>query len=56
MIASILCPGLGTSIGAMPVARCARQMRAAWDRAFGGEAAMHRSLRAAAEDELELLR
>jgi O-acetyl-ADP-ribose deacetylase (regulator of RNase III) len=29
-IRSILCPGLGTGIGRMPVARCARQMRAAY--------------------------
>jgi O-acetyl-ADP-ribose deacetylase (regulator of RNase III) len=54
-ITSILCQGLGTSVGGMPVARCARQMRAAWDRVLGDKA-RHRSLRAAAEDELELLR
>ena len=31
----ILCPGLATSIGQMPVSRCARQMRAAWDAVLG---------------------
>jgi O-acetyl-ADP-ribose deacetylase (regulator of RNase III) len=55
-IASILCPGLGTAVGKMPVARCARQMRAAWDRVLGGKHAMPRSLHEAADDELELLR
>lgn len=34
-INSILCPGLATSIGQMPVERCARQMRAAWDAVLG---------------------
>ena len=34
-IKSILCPGLATSIGRMPVERCARQMRAAWDAVLG---------------------
>lgn len=55
-IQSILCPGLGTAVGKMPVHRCARQMRVAWDRVLGEQTAMPRSLRAAAEDELELLR
>jgi O-acetyl-ADP-ribose deacetylase (regulator of RNase III) len=55
-INSILCPGLATAIGRMPVARCARQMRAAWNDVLGGESAMPRSIRAAAELELELLR
>jgi len=55
-IRRILCPGLGTSIGRMPVARCAHQMRAAWDRVLGPQAAMPRSVRAADGDELALLR
>jgi O-acetyl-ADP-ribose deacetylase (regulator of RNase III) len=55
-IKRVLCPGLGTAVGRMPVARCARQMRAAWDRVLGGKAAMPRSLRSAADDEIELLR
>jgi O-acetyl-ADP-ribose deacetylase (regulator of RNase III) len=55
-IRSVLCPGLATAIGAMPVGRCARQMRAAWDRVLGDKATTFRSLRAAADDELELLR
>jgi hypothetical protein len=55
-ISTILCPGMGTAVGKMPVGRCARQMRAAWDRVFGGTDAMHRSLRPAADDELDLLR
>lgn len=31
-IQSILCPGLGTSIGKIPYANCAVQMHAAWQR------------------------
>ncbi len=30
-IRQVFCPGLGTGVGAMPPARAARQMRAAWD-------------------------
>jgi O-acetyl-ADP-ribose deacetylase (regulator of RNase III) len=55
-IKSVLCPGLGTAVGQMPVARCARQMRRAWDRVFGDERWFPRSVRAAADDEIELLR
>lgn len=35
-IRSVLCPGLATAVGRMPPARCARQMRLAWDRTIGG--------------------
>jgi O-acetyl-ADP-ribose deacetylase (regulator of RNase III) len=35
-IRSVLCPGLATAVGHMPPARCARQMRLAWDRTLGG--------------------
>jgi len=28
---SVLCPGLGTAVGRMPVMRCAIQMRVAYD-------------------------
>jgi O-acetyl-ADP-ribose deacetylase (regulator of RNase III) len=55
-IRSILCPGLATAIGRMPVARCARQMRAAWERVLGGNAFVPPSLHAAAADERALLR
>jgi O-acetyl-ADP-ribose deacetylase (regulator of RNase III) len=55
-IGSILCPGLATAIGQMPVARCARQMRRAWDRVLGGKPWVPRSLGAAHDDEAELLR
>ncbi|MCX5744720.1 MAG: hypothetical protein NT062_19710 [Proteobacteria bacterium] len=55
-IKRVLCPGLGTAIGRMPVGRCARQMRVAWDRVLGSRPAMPRSVRAAAEDERALLR
>lgn len=34
-IRTLLCPGLGTAVGRMPVERCARQMRAAWNRVLG---------------------
>lgn len=54
-IESILCPGLGTAVGQMPVARCARQMRRAWDRVLGPDRWQPRSVRAAAEDEIDLL-
>ena len=54
-IRTILCPGLGTAVGQMPVARCARQMRRAWDRVLGGVTWAPPSVRAAAEDELDLL-
>jgi O-acetyl-ADP-ribose deacetylase (regulator of RNase III) len=55
-IRSVLCPGLGTAVGQMPVDRCARQMRAAWDRVLGDRPARFRSPRAIADDEAELLR
>jgi len=54
-IRSVLCPGLGTAVGRMPAARCARQMRAAWERVLGGQGTMPRSLRAATDDEHDLL-
>jgi O-acetyl-ADP-ribose deacetylase (regulator of RNase III) len=55
-IKSILCPGLGTAVGRMPVDRCARQMRSAWDRVLGPERWRPRSVRAAEDDEIELRR
>ncbi len=55
-IKTVLCPGLGTAIGQMPVARCARQMRSAWDRVLGDKRWVPRSVRAAADDEIDLLR
>jgi O-acetyl-ADP-ribose deacetylase (regulator of RNase III) len=54
-ISTLLCPGLATAVGHMPVARCARQMRVAWDHVLGDKRAMPRSLRAAADIELALL-
>ena len=56
LIKSILCPGLGTAVGQMPAARCARQMRAAWQRVLGDDKEMPGSLRAACRQETELLR
>lgn len=53
---TVLCPGLGTAVGQMPVARCARQMRSAWDRVLGDKRWVPRSVRAAADDEIDLLR
>lgn len=55
-IQRILSPGLGTAVGRMPVSRCARQMRVAWDRVLGERQVVHGSVRAAADDEIELLR
>lgn len=34
-IRRVLCPGLATTTGRMPVGRCAAQMRAAWDTVLG---------------------
>ena len=55
-IRTLLCPGLGTAVGHMPADRCARQMRRAWDRVLGDKPWMPRSLRAADDDEIDLLR
>jgi O-acetyl-ADP-ribose deacetylase (regulator of RNase III) len=55
-IRSILCPGLGTSVGQMPVHRCARQMRIAWDRVLGDKRDRPPTWRAIGEEEAELLR
>jgi len=55
-IQSILCPGLATSVGGMPPERCARQMRAAWNRVLGGQEFSPPSIEAAVLDERELLR
>ncbi len=55
-IRSVLCPGLATAIGGMPVDRCARQMRTAWDRVCGGRPFAPASVRAAARDDDELRR
>ena len=54
-IKSILCPGLGTAVGRMPVHRCARQMRVAWDRVLGDGQTLPRSLRDIGADEQDLL-
>lgn len=55
-IRSLLCPGLGTAIGNMPPDRCARQMRAAWDRVLGLKPFFPTSLHAAAEDQESLIK
>lgn len=54
-IRSILCPGLGTAVGGMPVHRCARQMRVACERVVLGKPFIAHSLSAATRDEMELL-
>lgn len=54
-IRRLLCPGLGTAVGNMPAPRCARQMRAAWDRVVEQRAFFPTSLRAAVEDQDRLL-
>lgn len=56
VIRSILCPGLGTAVGRMPVHRCAHQMRVAWDRVLGAGYTIPGSLRAVADDESDLFR
>jgi len=55
-ITRVLCPGLATATGRMPVDRCARQMRVAWDRVTGNAPTMPRSIHAASDDELALRR
>lgn len=54
-ILSVLCPGLATSVGRMPPERCARQMRAAWDRVIVGSKFHPRTLGEAARDEAWLI-
>lgn len=54
-IRRLLCPGLGTAVGNMPATRCARQMRAAWDRVIGQKPFFPTSLRTAVEDQDRLL-
>jgi hypothetical protein len=44
------------AVGRMPVHRCARQMRVAWDRVLGDGQTLQRSLRDIGADELDLLR
>lgn len=55
-IRTILCPGLATAVGKMPVARCARQMRKAWDRVLGDPRSVPRSAREVLDDNSDLLR
>jgi len=55
-IRSILCPGMATAVGQMPVHRCARQMRVAWDRVHSEDAAAVRGWRAVIDEETDLLR
>jgi O-acetyl-ADP-ribose deacetylase (regulator of RNase III) len=53
-IRSVLCPGLGTAVGHMPPARCARQMKEAWVRTILGPPFIPVSLRQGAEDDWRL--
>ncbi|MEL6344512.1 MAG: macro domain-containing protein [Myxococcota bacterium] len=55
-IRSILCPGLGTAVGLMPFARCASQMRMAYDWTLGGQRPpiAHLSLRRQQEIQFEM--
>jgi len=54
-IRRILCPGLATTTGQMPVERCATQMRAAWDQVLGGAAPTQLSWRYVADLQRRLL-
>lgn len=54
-IRTLLCPGLGTAVGHMPPARCARQMRVAWDRVMDLKPFFPLGLRSAEEDQERLL-
>ncbi|MEM7351485.1 MAG: macro domain-containing protein [Acidobacteriota bacterium] len=55
-IRSVLCPGLGTGEGRMPAARCARQMRFAYDVVALGNPLRKGGLGRAVENHIELLR
>lgn len=54
-IRRILCPGLATTTGQMPVDRCAAQMRAAWDNVLGEGTPPRPSWHAVAELQRRLL-
>lgn len=54
-IQSLLVPGLGTGVGAMPPARAARQMRLAYDSIFTRQPTERRSARAILREHHELL-
>jgi O-acetyl-ADP-ribose deacetylase (regulator of RNase III) len=51
-IRRVVCPGLGTAIGRMPVAQCARQMRVAWDRVLGPRNRQPRTIYEAVNEDL----
>ncbi|MDC3979633.1 macro domain-containing protein [Polyangium jinanense] len=53
-IRTVLCPGLGTATGRMPPARCARQMREAWNQVLGGRPAIPSSVYEAMEHDRRL--
>jgi O-acetyl-ADP-ribose deacetylase (regulator of RNase III) len=55
-IRRVLCPGMATSVGRMPVHRSARQMRVAWDRVHAEGTAGVPTWRAVCDEEAELLR
>ena len=54
-ITSLLTPGMGTGIGAMPPRQAARQMRAAYDAIVGGHGRRSRSARAILGEHHDLL-
>ncbi|MDI1452133.1 macro domain-containing protein [Polyangium sp. 6x1] len=53
-IRTVLCPGLGTGVGRMPPARCARQMREAWNQIIGRRPMLPYSLYEAMEEDSRL--
>ncbi|MDI1430692.1 macro domain-containing protein [Polyangium sorediatum] len=53
-IRSVLCPGLATGVGRMPPARCARQMREAWNQVIGRRPTLPYSLYEAMEEDSRL--
>ncbi len=53
-IRTVLCPGLGTAVGRMPPARCAKQMKEAWLNTVRGPQYIPVSVRQAAEDDWKL--
>lgn len=55
-IDSLLSPGMGTGVGAMPPQRAARQMRAAWDAIVAGHWQRSRNAGAIWGEHLDLLR
>lgn len=54
-IGSVACPGLGTGVGQMPAAQCARQMRYAWSIVMEGHRHRMQGLAGAVRNHMSLV-